>query len=93
MLDTSDIAAHKPNPQLREVGSTLFWKDGGQSQAALPVSIAGKPYLIFSQELGSGGGGASPAAPRPVRSNCRRSGFPKIIDISDDAQPARKWRS
>ncbi len=85
VLDTSDVAAHKPNPQVRQVG-TLFWKDGGQSQAALPVTIAGKPYVIFTQELGSGGAGASSRAAACAQ-QLAPFGFPKIIDISDDAKP------
>jgi hypothetical protein len=85
VLDTSDIAAHKPDPQVRQV-STLFWKDGGQSQAALPVTIAGKPYLIFSQELGSGGGGAANRAAACAQ-HLPPFGYPKIIDISDDTNP------
>jgi hypothetical protein len=85
VLDTSDIAARKPHPEVRIV-STLFWKDGGQSQAALPVAIGGKPYLIFTQELGSGGGGASSRA-AACSQQLPPFGFPKIIDISDDTKP------
>lgn len=85
ILDTSEIALHKPNPQIRTVGS-LFWKDGGQSQAAMPIKIAGKPYIVFTQELGSGGLGAAARAAACAQ-QLPPFGFPKIIDISDEAHP------
>ncbi len=85
VLDTSDIAAHKPSPKVK-VASTLFWKDGGQSQYALPVTIAGKSYLVFSQELGSGGSGAASRS-AACSQHLPPFGYPKIIDISDDRHP------
>ncbi|MGI4942543.1 MAG: LVIVD repeat-containing protein [Janthinobacterium lividum] len=85
ILDTSDIAQHKPNPQLRTVGS-LFWKDGGQSQAAMPLTIGGKPFLVFTQELSSGGIGAAARAASCAQ-NLPPFGFPKLIDISDETHP------
>ena len=85
VLDTSDIASHKPNPQIRPI-RRLFWKDGGPSQFARPVTIAGKPDIVFSQELGSGGLGASSRAAACAQ-QLPPFGFPKIIDISDETKP------
>jgi len=85
ILDTSDVAAHKPNPQVRIV-STFFWKDGGQAQQTLPVTIAGKPYVIFTQEVGSGGSGPAARASACAQ-NLPPFGFTKIVDISDEKHP------
>jgi hypothetical protein len=83
ILDVSDIQFRRPNPQIRVI-STLFWEDGGQAQNTLPVTIKGRPYLIFTDELGSGGVGGRPGA-------CARGlppyGFARIIDISDERNP------
>jgi len=83
ILDVSDIQFRRPNPQIRVI-STLFWVDGGQAQQALPVTIRGRPHVIFTDEAGSGGVGGRPGA-------CARglppSGFARIIDISDETNP------
>ena len=48
ILDVSDIQARKLNPQMRVV-SRLNWDDGSIiAQNALPVTIAGKPYIVFT---------------------------------------------
>ena len=85
ILDVSDVKARLPEPQVRIV-STLFWEDGGQAQQALPVSIEGRPYLIFTQELGSAGAGSAARA-FACAENLPPFGFAKIIDISDEKNP------
>jgi hypothetical protein len=85
ILDVSDVKARLPEPQVRIV-STLFWEDGGQAQQALPVSIEGRPYLIFTQELGSAGAGPAGRA-FACAENLPPFGFAKIIDISDEKNP------
>lgn len=83
ILDVSDIQFRRPNPQIRVI-STLFWEDGGQAQIALPVTIKGRPYLIFTDEGGAGGvGGREGACARGLPP----SGFARIIDISDERNP------
>lgn len=83
VLDTSDIQYRRPDPQITVV-STLFWVDGGQSQMTQFVRIKGKPFLIFTDELGAGGvGGAAGACAR----NLPPWGFARIIDISDELNP------
>jgi hypothetical protein len=85
ILDTSDFKARLPNPQMRIVG-TLFWQDGGQAQQALPITIKGRPYLAFTQELGSAGSGPSARA-FACAQNLPPFGFTKLIDISDERNP------
>jgi hypothetical protein len=85
ILDVSDVKARLPEPQVRIV-STLFWEDGGQAQQALPVSIEGRPYLIFTQELGSAGAGPAARA-FACAENLPPFGFAKIIDISNEKNP------
>jgi len=87
ILDVSDIQFRRPNPQPRVI-STLFWNDGGTAQQTIPVTIRGRPHLIFTDETGPG------AAPTPQASRvdaCARGltpfGFARIIDISDERNP------
>jgi hypothetical protein len=85
ILDVSDIQFRRPNPQFHVVG-TLFWQgvDGGQAQQTLPVTIRGRPHLIFTDEAGSGGvGGREGACARGVPPH----GFARILDISDERNP------
>jgi hypothetical protein len=85
ILDTSDIQARKPDPELRVI-SAITWDDGGGAQHAIDVSIKGKRYVIHADEAGSGmsnqGGWEAACAagltPWPVA---------RIIDISDETNP------
>jgi hypothetical protein len=85
ILDTSEVQARLPNPQIKVISKFLF-KDGSVAQHTIPVSIRGKPYIIHVDEGGSGGifysGWAGSCA----------AGFPpfpmaRIVDISDEANP------
>ncbi|HZD02907.1 MAG TPA: hypothetical protein VFA46_22755 [Actinomycetes bacterium] len=87
IVDVSDIQFRRPNPQPRVI-STLFWNDGGVAQQTIPVTIHGRPHLIFTDETGPG------ALPGPQASRvdaCARGltpfGFARIIDISDERNP------
>lgn len=81
--DVSDVQDRRPNPQIRVV-STLFWEDGGQAQVATPATIKGRPYLIFTDELGSGGvEGREGACARGLPPH----GFARIIDVGDEKNP------
>jgi hypothetical protein len=83
ILDVSDIQFRRPDPQIRII-STLFWEDGGQAQQTLPVTIKGRPHVIFTDEAGAGGiGGRRGACARGLPP----SGFARIIDISDERNP------
>jgi hypothetical protein len=85
ILDTSEIQARTSNPQVHVI-SQLHWNDGSGGQKPLRVSIAGKPYLIFSDELGSAGVGVN-AFSTACAANLPLSGFARIIDISQEASP------
>jgi hypothetical protein len=87
IYDTSQIQARVPNPQVRLI-SKLLWKDGSVAQHTIPIKVGGKPYLVFVDEGGSGGGGFSIAADQAA---CA-AGLPpfplaRIIDISDETNP------
>ena len=78
ILDVSDFQQRRANPAFRVI-STLTWDDGSQgAQNALPITIAGKPYILFADEGGNTG-------------SCSQgkslSGFPRLIDISDPKNP------
>ncbi len=77
ILDVSDFQQRKTNPAYRKI-SSLTWDDGSVgAQNALPITIKGKPYILFSDEGGGGtcAGGRSGA------------GFPRLIDVSDPKNP------
>ncbi len=85
ILDTSEVQSRKANAQMKII-STLFWDDGGGAQTTIPVSIGGKPFVIFVDEAGSGGNNtagyaASCAAKLPAWPMAR------IIDIADEKAP------
>jgi hypothetical protein len=80
ILDVSDFQTRKPNPAYRLI-SSLTWDDGSVgAQNALPITIKGKPYILFSDEAG---GGATACA-----QGKSGSGLPRLIDISDPTKPA-----
>ena len=86
ILDVSDIQQRRANPTIRILGS-VSWDDGSIiAQNALPITIAGKSYVLFTDELGAGGFGptAGAAACAAGKSN---AGFPRLIDVSDPAHP------
>ena len=85
ILDTSEVQARLPNPQIRFVSQFLF-KDGSTAQHTIPVKINGKPYVIHVDEGGSGGlflaGWQSSCA-----NNVPLFPMPRIVDISDERNP------
>lgn len=79
ILDVSDIQSRKANPAIRVLGS-IDWDDGSvAAQNALPVTIGGKPYIIFTDEGGLGAAGCSQGK--------SAYGFPRLIDVSDPRAP------
>ncbi len=83
VVDISDYQARKPNPQPKVLGQ-LLWRDGAIAQEADPFMNKGRPYVLFTDEFGSGGTGGAKAA-------CAQSlpphAFARIIDVSDDRNP------
>ena len=52
VLDVSDFQQRRPDAGYRVIGR-LTWDDGSiGAQNALPVTIAGKPYIVFADEAG-----------------------------------------
>jgi hypothetical protein len=54
IIDTTQIQERVPNPSVPVVGS-VYWEDGSTAQSTIPVTIQGKPYVIFWDEQGYGG--------------------------------------
>lgn len=91
VLDTSEIQARKPNPQIK-VLSTTTWRDGAGAQHTIPVLIKGHPYLIHVDELGSAGlGTANLGSGANWASACSQElppfGLARIYDISSETAP------
>jgi len=84
VLDVSDIQDRVASPQIRVI-SSLTWDDGSiVSQNALPITIAGKAYILFTDEAGTASfSGTCPAAGTVSYSY----GVPRLIDISDPSNP------
>jgi hypothetical protein len=79
ILDTSEIQARKPNPQVRRVGN-VTWPNMTIPQNAIPFTSGGKPYVLEIDEY-SGDGATSVSAHGDI------VGAGRIIDISDETQP------
>ena len=78
ILDTSEIQARKPDPQVREV-SRLTWKSASIPQNAIPFTRDGKPYVLEFDEYT-----ASTLNPSGDKDAV---GAGRIIDISDETKP------
>ena len=87
ILDVSDIQERRPDPQVRVLGAT-HWEDGGGAQVPIPLRIKGRPYVVFTDWAGPGGGTNVPEAARLA---CGQGlppfGFARLIDISDEQHP------
>jgi len=80
ILDVSDFQQRKANPAYRKI-SSLTWDDGSTgAQNALPITIKGKPYVLFTDE---GGPGVATACSQGKSA----AGFPRLIDVSDPLNP------
>ena len=78
ILDVSEIQRRVPLPKVRVV-SKLSWPMVSIPQTAIPVTIAGRPYVIEIDEFARGSySGFRPEAP---------VGAARIIDIADDRKP------
>lgn len=85
VADVSDVQARKPHPQVKPLGAVV-WGDGSASHQLIPVAIGGRPFVIATDEGGSGDSNASGwkaacAAGLPAWSMAR------IVDVSDEAHP------
>jgi hypothetical protein len=78
ILDVSQIQSREPVPQVPVIGATT-WPSVTIPQAALPVTIGGKPYLVQTDEFAMDG--------NQLAANGERVGAARIIDISDEMAP------
>ena len=85
IVDVSDIQRRRPNPEFRLI-SRLVWEDGNLGQIPLPVTIKGRPYLIYTDAAGPGGAGAKASAAACAQ-GLPPHGFARVVDISDVKNP------
>lgn len=81
VVDTSEIQARKPNPQMPEI-SRLDWPYRSVPQINIPVTIGGKPYLVEVDEFA-----ADEEGNYELEGNGPNVGAARIIDISDERAP------
>jgi len=81
VVDTSEIQARSPNPQMPEV-SRLDWPYRSVPQINIPVTIGGKPYLVEVDEFA-----ADEEGNYDFDGNGPNVGAARIIDISDERAP------
>lgn len=81
ILDTTQVQQRRKNPQIPVV-SELYWPDGAVAQMTQPLTIDGKPYILFVDEGASG---------LTKWDFCQRGlpayAFARLIDISDERKP------
>ncbi len=58
---------------------SVYWPDGAAAQMTIPITVKGKPYVIFIDE----GGGVDSSTGRTEQ----QPGMARIIDISDETKP------
>src|SRR4051812_31439499 len=77
IVDTSQVQARKPNPQVKEI-SRLTWTSVSIPQNALPFTENGHPYLLEFDEYTAGTTGSG---------DKNAVGAGRIIDIGDETHP------
>src|SRR3954466_9188560 len=77
VVDTSEIQARKPNPQVKEI-SRLTWTSVSIPQNALPFTEHGHPYLLEFDEYTAGTTG---------KGDKNAVGAARVIDIADELHP------
>ena len=78
ILDSSEIQARRPDPQVREI-SRLTWKTVSIPQSTAPMTINGKPYVLEFDEFAFRFTG--------LPQDFNQVGAARIIDISDERHP------
>jgi hypothetical protein len=86
VLDVSSIQRREPVQQVR-VLSTLGWYDGDEAQMTLPLAVDGRPHLLVVDEKGGAPVAKGPGACRDTLRGAGTFGFPRILDVSDEAAP------
>jgi len=83
ITDVSEFKSHKGDARPKIIGS-LLWRDGSIAQSPQPFAIKGRRYILFTDEMGSGGLGGAKAA---CAQGLPPFGFARIIDIADPSKP------
>jgi hypothetical protein len=78
VLDVSQVQSREPLPEVTAIGATT-WSSVTIPQAALPVTIGGRPYLVEMDEFSYDG--------NRIAGNGERVGAGRIIDIGDETDP------
>jgi hypothetical protein len=86
IVDVSSIQRRARNPEPKLVGS-VYWNDGGVSQEPFPVKIAGRPYIVYTDELGPYGIEDQEGRARACAQGLPPYGMTRLIDISDESKP------
>ena len=86
IADISDIQLRRPNPQVRVI-SQVTWPDGTDAQHTIPLTIGGKPYLVFVDETGSGGIATNAGWNYSCSVGLPPYGHARMFDISDEKHP------
>jgi hypothetical protein len=86
VVDLSEIQSRAPNPEPRILGE-VYWEDGSAAQHTVPMTIGGKPYVLFVDELGPASVATNGAWTYGCATGLPPFGFPRIIDIADETNP------
>lgn len=86
ILDISDFQSGRNDPKMRVVG-TKFWDDTHFSQDAMPITVNGKPYVVYTDLIGALGWQNMPPPASACDSGKPGRGFARILDISDEKHP------
>ena len=78
ILDVSQVQQRAATPEVSRVGA-VEWASVTIPQAAIPVTIGGKPYVVEMDEFAYDG--------TRIAGNGERVGAARIIDISDETAP------
>ena len=81
VIDLSEIQTRQADPQFRLI-SRVVWKDGGNAQSAMPVTIGGQPYVISTD-----GAGASASLEAACGQGLPLYGFARFHDMRDERNP------
>jgi hypothetical protein len=81
IVDTSEIQARRPAPQVREI-SRLTWPTMSIPQVAIPVTFGGRPHIVEVDEFAVAEDGSF-----NFEGNGPRVGAARIIDIADERNP------
>lgn len=86
IADTSEVQNRVDDPEI-EIISTTLWPDGSAGQHPMPIKIAGKSYVLYTDELGAAFAGSSGPALASCGQGLSPFGMPRLFDISDESNP------